>query len=330
MPNSKLKVVESVDNEEVVETTQIMAPKRTRAAKPKTVDGVAEENRITQIVYRKPEEIKVNHSLNNRFGQYKEEDLQDILDDLDAGIGIEYPLKTRKIPGTQAAIELVAGYRRHAAVKLWNTRHNPSQAILLPVIICTLNDEDAAAANIRENVRRKTLTPIDCAVGIRALRNRGISDKEICDKYYLKSPAWLSQTAKLLQLDKKTQEKVHDQKIPGDAAIVLADMPSETREMVIQAHELDKLKFTKSSVLKVMRECSDPPEDGEQLVDVKRHSRTLKEMVDFIEDYVFSPTLNEHGNKLMAGLKGFAYGKVSDDEMKRLLYELFPREKDKK
>ena len=316
---------------------------KTKAAEP------AEPGTPRAIVYRLPAEIEIHPERNKRFGTYKEADLADLLQDLDAGIGIEYPVKTRKIPGTANAVELVAGYRRCAAVALWNSRHKPSQAIRIPCLITTLNDEDAAEANVRENMHRQELTPMDCAVGIREFRNIGATSAHI-QKIYGRSEAWVIQTAKLLQLDRKTQERVHRGEIKAKTAVILADMSPEDRAVVIAAHDHDKLKFTETSVLKIGRECgavgdgkvekpaaaqSAGSADSSAGADSqarprapKRQSRTLKELVDYIEGFKFSPTINQQGQRLMNSLFAMIQGKLSDDDMDKLLWELFPTEKD--
>ncbi len=279
--------------------------------------------RTTLITYRLPEEIEPNPR-NNRFGSYTEEDLMDILGTLDAGKGIRTPIQTRRLPGTQDAVEIVAGSRRHAAVKLWNSRHAPSEAYRIPITIETMNDEDAMEANILENVQHLTLRPMDRAVGIRNMRLRGKSDTDICRMYNC-SPSTLMQSVKLLQLDRRTQERI-GKDIPGDAALVLAEMDTDSRSNVITQHELDGTKFTKSSVLKTGRLCGGI---GDGTADTsgrkpKRHSRTLKEITDYIEDFIFSPTLSEAGQQLMAAWKGMIEGKLSDDDMNKVLYDLFP------
>lgn len=285
--------------------------------------------RTTLITYRLPSEIEPNPR-NNRFGQYKEEDLLDLLDDLDDGVGIQTPLLTRKLMGTQGAIEIITGSRRHAAVVLWNSRHAPSEAYRLPVIITTMNDEDAAATNIRENVKWRTLTTMDRAVGIRNQRSLGKSDTQICKMFYC-SPSTLLQAVKLLQLDRRTQERVgakeNGKDIPADAALVLAEMDAESRTNIITQHDIDGTKFTKSSVLKTGRLCGgvgDGTEDAGSGRKPKRHSRTLKELTDYLEDRIFAEALSESGQRMLKGWKGMIEGKLGDDEMNKLLGELFP------
>jgi len=327
--------------------------------KPTEEDTIPSNVTPRQIVFRLPAEIEIHPERNKRFGSYKEADLADLLQDLDAGIGIEYPVKTRKIPGTANAIELVAGYRRCAAVALWNSRHKPSQAIKIPCLITTLNDEEAAEANVRENIHRHELTPMDCAVGIREFRNIGCSTEQI-QKIYGRSEAWITTTTKLLQLDRKTQERVHRREIKAKVGMILADMSPEDRAVVIAAHDHDRIRFTETSVLKTARQCgavsdgkevagkagaapSESAEGEANSADTdgaapsavrprtpKRQSRTLKELVDYIEGFKFSPTINEQGQRLMNALYAMIHGKLSDDDMNKLLWELFPTKKEEK
>lgn len=308
----------------------------------------AEPGTPRTITYRLPSEIEIHPERNKRFGTYKEADLLDLLGDLDSGIGIEYPVKTRKLPGTSTSIELVAGYRRCAAVQLWNSRHKPSQAIRIPCLITTMNDEEASEANVRENMHRHELTAMDCAKGIRDYRNEGKTTEQI-QKIYGRSEAWVLLTTKLLQLDRKTQERVQRGEIKAKVGIILADMSPDDRGIVIAAHDHDKLRMTQTSVLKIARQCGavgdGEIEKGESAEGdkgpgdsanqpskpraPKRQSRTLKELVDYIEDLKFSPTINQSGQRLLNSLCAMIQGKLSDDEMNKLLWELFPTEKDK-
>lgn len=295
------------------------------------------------------ESVVVDQRNNNRYGAYQEEDLRDLLEDLDNQKGIETPVICRPLPDYQPL--LVEGYRRHAAVTLWNSRHKPSEAVKLPVMLKEMNDDEALEANVAENVKRRSLTPMDVAVGIRNLTNNGRSDEEIAH-IYQKSPAWISRQRLLLRLDKHLRGRVHSGDILGTSAIELAELEDEKRGIVVTTIERDyNGKFSVTNIRKVgreiggfgdgvtpqpvqVREFTEEDEcDGRVEMPQRskghtprRKQRTLKELNDYFDRWDMNMRLTQIGRDYIRLHIGLLSGKVSDEDMDRAIVTLFAAE----
>ncbi len=294
------------------------------------------------------EGIIVEQKNNNRFGTYTEDDLKDLLGDIESGKGIEMPVICR--PAADRRPILVQGYRRYASVKLWNSRHKPSEAKFLPVILRDMNDEEALESNVIENVNRRSLTPMDSAVGIRNLTNAGRTEDEIAS-IYRKSTAWVSQTRKLLSLDKSLQKKVHESGIagtkggiPGSAGIELADIDAEYRGIVVATIENSyNGRFSTTNIRKAGREIgafgdgvtqnkveyrrTDPMDllasSHTRGHTPKRKQRTVREQNDYWDKWEMDPRLTVDGQAYAKLQLGFISGKVTDEEMDKYVINLY-------
>lgn len=308
------------------------------------------EGAVEVPFYRIPiESIEVEARFNNRFGTYTEADVQDLYDDLSNGRGIRTPVTCRLLPDRRP--RLVEGYRRYAAVNLWNSRHKPSESIKLPVIITEMNDEEAMESNILENVVRKNLTPMDVAIGIRNLKVAGHTEQEIA-KIYRKSLAWVVQHIKLLSLERHLQKKVHVGEIPGSAAFDLADMSSEHRGIVVVGIENDfKGKFTCTNIRKLGREIGaigdghtavqpTAPAPGAESAEStagdllqtstpkrahipRRKQRTVSEVNDYLDSFDGSDKINLQGQEYITLHLRFISGSASNDDMVKWLMQHF-------
>lgn len=287
------------------------------------------------------EGIVVEQRNNNRFGTYTVEDIQDLLEDLDKGKGIRSPVVCRPLSDRRPL--LVEGYRRYAAIKYWNSIHKPSESMKLPVIICEMNDEEALESNVGENVRRRNLTPMDSAIGIRNLSNMGKDDNEI-KGIFRKSLAWVKQTRKLLSLDRDLQNRIHKDLIPATVGIELSEMSLEDRGIVVAAIENDfKGKFSLTNLHKAAREVG-AIGDGETARPVvnnnadstdllasshtkghtpKRKQRTVREINDYLDRWELNDTITQHGRSYIKLQMGFISGKTTDGEMDQFIVSTF-------
>lgn len=286
------------------------------------------------------EGIVVEQRNNNRYGTYTVEDIQDLLEDLDKGRGIRSPVVCRSLSDKRPL--LVEGYRRYAAVKYWNSIHKPSEFLKIPVIICEMNDEEALESNVGENVRRRNLTPMDSAIGIRNLSNTGKDDKEIA-RIFRMSLAWVHQTRKLLSLDRDLQARIHKGKIPSTVGIELSEMTQEERGIVVAAIENDfKGKFSLTNIHKAGREIgaigdgetSRPVVNNNDSTDLlasshtkghtpKRKQRTVREINDYLDRWELNSTITPTGRSYIKLQMGFISGKTTDDEMDQFILGTF-------
>jgi ParB-like chromosome segregation protein Spo0J len=223
----------------------------------KTINLKSGAKRFEQFLVL-PEEIHVEPKENGRAFWRPFMDL--VVQILVAG-KVHTPLETRKINDNK--IQLVAGYRRHAASCFINAHladgtlerileqagfsgvQIPAEPIRVPVTVENMNAKEAFLRNLSENRDRADTTVVDDAHNVRRLRDQyGFTDEEICKAYGTvqadgtvkpMSPAWLSQLRLILQHDEKTQMEIHEGMIAASSAQFLAaKIPEPQRRPVIE------------------------------------------------------------------------------------------------
>lgn len=147
---------------------------------------------------------------------------------------------------------LVAGFRRRAAGLMINEqRHDPEflEAIgdearaklellgddpfLLDAKLDNINEAQAFLANVRENVEREQLSPMDCMKIVLILRHQGMNDAAIA-KIFGRKPWYVYHLMKLATLSPRIQELVDQGIIKLEvAAKTLARVPESEREMMV-------------------------------------------------------------------------------------------------
>lgn len=144
---------------------------------------------------------------------------QESLEELIASIrerGVLQPLLVRPHPTLPDRYQIVAGERRWRA----------AQAVPLhevPVLVRRLDDRDAAAAALVENLQRTDLDPIEEAEGLRRLiETHGITQDE-AGRMIGKSRAHVANTLRLLNLPKPVQVHLREGRLTaGHARALLA------------------------------------------------------------------------------------------------------------
>lgn len=183
-----------------------------------------------EFFFVSPGEIQVDHSLNGRWTEHAEDDVTDLAESFHRE-GQLQPCLVRKVAGNK--LQLVAGYRRHAAVVKHNELY-PDSPLQLKVIVTTVNDQEAFFRNVEENRARKSTSPVDDAVNQRKLRDAmGWKDKDIAALYKM-SQGYVSQLKKILTLSRKTQEKIHAGKLTVAVALDLASLPTDRADAIVE------------------------------------------------------------------------------------------------
>ncbi len=125
-------------------------------------------------------------------------------------------------------MQLVLGYRRCAAAKLYNERH-PDQSMKLRAKVVIVNDEEAFRKNVVKNRERAECSPVDDAHNQRRLREVfGWTDARIAEFYHV-SPAHVCTLKKLLALPSDVPGLVHGRTLSVQAATGLATCPPPSR-----------------------------------------------------------------------------------------------------
>lgn len=176
-----------------------------------------------------PKEIAVDDELNGRWDKHSEADIESMIHSF-ATEGQLQAVQVRRVQDNR--VQLVLGYRRHAAALLHNQR-NPESPMKLRCRVVQVNDEEAFRRNVVENRERKDATPVDDAYNQRRLREQyGWNENQIAEFYHY-SASYVSTLAKLLTLPKKVQRQVHEKKLSVATATAVADLaPTEQEEVL--------------------------------------------------------------------------------------------------
>ena len=167
------------------------------------------------VFFIDPQEIIVDEKLNGRWEPHDEAAITSLAKSFEEE-GQLQPVQVRRVADNR--VQLVMGYRRHAAVVEFNRLH-PDKPMKLKAIVVTINNEEAFRRNIVENRERQETTPIDDAFNQRRLRDDyGWTDTKIAEFYGL-TPPYVGLLKKLLTLPTATQKLVHSRQLSVKAGL---------------------------------------------------------------------------------------------------------------
>lgn len=130
--------------------------------------------------------------------------------------GIIQPITVRRL---NEGFELIAGERRWRAAQL-------AQLQKIDAIVHDVDDEQAAAWALIENLQREDLNPMERAEGIRRLREaHGYTQQQVAGVLGL-SRSGVANTLRLLELDLEVQAYVQEGKLHEGTGKALAACPS--------------------------------------------------------------------------------------------------------
>jgi len=121
-----------------------------------------------------------------------------------------------------AIVELASGHRRTEAIRLLNEDDTVTDGDLkgaglvpgyVPVDMQRLSDEEMLDLGTIENVQRKDLSPIEEARQIQEHKGFGRTNAEIGEIFGGRSPSWVSNRTRLLDLPQEVQVAVHEDEI---------------------------------------------------------------------------------------------------------------------
>ena len=182
------------------------------------------------VFYIDPHEIIVDEKLNGRWEPHDEEAVKALAKSYEEE-GQLQAVQVRKVADNR--VQLVMGYRRHAAAVEFNKRH-PDKPMKLKAVVVTINDEEAFRRNIVENRERRETTPIDDAYNQRRLReNFGWNDTRIAAFYGVTAP-YVGLLKKLLSLPTDTQKLVHGRQLSVKAAAALTELTPEEQQKALE------------------------------------------------------------------------------------------------
>lgn len=260
-----------------------------------------------------PDEIVYDDKENSRHTPHSEEEIKATAESI-LEVGQIQPIVLRKIDGGR--LKLVAGYGRVKAVKYINTVLQPDHPVKLLCRVVDANAEEAFAQNVKENLDRKELSPIDIAHAQRRFEDVHGWPKERIATFFNKSVAYLGSLKALLRLETTVQQAVSNGDLGVAAALDLAKLPEEKRaEVVKEATDPETGKVDPAPIRAAVRERQQENGSGKQ--------RTVKEIKQFLAapldpaEYAGRKSVRLLANALIE----FINGKIDDAAMIEALDE---------
>ena len=181
-----------------------------------------------------PFQLVSTGALSPNPGQPRDNFTEESLNELANSIrekGILQPLLVR--PSTQpGTFQIIAGERRWRAAKMTGLEK-------IPVIVQTLDDNEAMIVALIENIQREDLNPIELAKGLLALKDAlGINQDGLAEKLG-KQKSTISNCLRLLRLSGNAQEALTKGQITQGHARALLGLPAGEASETLLARIID-------------------------------------------------------------------------------------------
>jgi len=189
--------------------------------------------------------------------------------------GVLQPVLVRPLTGSAAGAgfvshEIVAGERRWRAAKLAGLE-------TVPVVIRDLDDQEALAIALIENLQREDLNPIEIAESLlRLTQEFGMTHQEAGDSIG-RSRSSVSNLLRLLELDYPTRERLAAGRL--DMGHARALLPLETRQQTQIAERIETDQLSVRQVEKLVADLLSQPEEKEKtrkVVTIESQTRWLQ------------------------------------------------------
>jgi len=149
---------------------------------------------------------------------FDETSLRELADSIRAQ-GVIQPVVLRRRSGEY---ELIAGERRWRAAQLAGLER-------VPAVVREIDDTQAAAIALIENLQRENLNPIEQAKATARLVNEfGLTHQQVAEILGSSRPA-VSNALRLLELDEEVQAMLADQRLDTGHARALLSLPAESQ-----------------------------------------------------------------------------------------------------
>lgn len=206
---------------------------------------------VKEIVIKEPAEIKVRLSqIEPNKEQPRKMFDEDALIELSESIkqyGVLQPLLVQK---KEDYYEIIAGERRWRAAKLAGVKE-------VPVVIKDYSDQEIMEIALIENIQREDLNPIEEAQAYqRLIKDYKLKQDEIAEKVS-KSRATITNSLRLLKLDKRVQEMVMEGKLSNGHARTIISVEDKDKQFMIAQKIFDE-NLSVREVEKLMRELEKP------------------------------------------------------------------------
>ena len=219
-----------------------LIPEETKDEKDVVVKEVVKE-----VVVKEPAEVKVRISQvepnKEQPRKYFDEDALIELSESIKQYGVLQPLLVQK---KDNYYERIAGERRWRAAKLAGVKE-------IPVVIKDYSDQEVMEIALIENIQREDLNPIEEAQAYqRLIKDYRLKQDEVAEKVS-KSRAAITNSLRLLKLDKRVQEMVMEGKLSNGHARTIISIEDGDKQYAIAQKIFDE-KLSVREVEKLMRE----------------------------------------------------------------------------
>ena len=219
-----------------------LIPEETKDEKDVIVKEVVKE-----VVVKEPAEVKVRISQvepnKEQPRKYLDEDALIELSESIKQYGVLQPLLVQK---KDNYYEIIAGERRWRAAKLAGVKE-------IPVVIKDYSDQEVMEIALIENIQREDLNPIEEAQAYqRLIKDYRLKQDEVAEKVS-KSRAAITNSLRLLKLDKRVQEMVMEGKLSNGHARTIISIEDGDKQYAIAQKIFDE-KLSVREVEKLMRE----------------------------------------------------------------------------
>ncbi len=217
--------------------------------------------------------------------------------------GVIQPLIVQK---KDKHFEIIAGERRWRAAKLAGIKE-------VPVIIKEYTDQEVMEISLIENIQREDLNPIEEAQAYkRLLEEYNLKQDEVAERVS-KSRSAVTNSLRLLKLDKRVQQMMVDEKISGSHARTLLTLEDGEAQYQIACRIFDE-KLSVREVEKLVKLIMNP----------KTPIETKEKPNDFIYRDIEERIKAILGTKVTVDHKANNKGKISieyysNDELERIM-----------
>lgn len=217
-------------------------------------ENVVVKEVVKEVIVKEPAETKVRISQvePNREQPRKMFD-EDALIELSESIkqyGVLQPLLVQK---KDNYYEIIAGERRWRAAKLAGVKE-------IPVIIKDYSDQEVMEIALIENIQREDLNPIEEAQAYqRLIKDYKLKQDEVAEKVS-KSRAAITNSLRLLKLDKRVQEMVMEGKISNGHARAIISIEDGDKQYMVAMRIFDE-KLSVREVEKLMKQLDKPKKE---------------------------------------------------------------------
>ena len=289
----------------------LIAPKTRPEQKTQTTSAAVkpEKETIVKTVVKKEEvKLRISEVEPNREQPRKKFDEDALLELADSirQFGVLQPLLVQKRDGYY---EIIAGERRWRAAKMAGLKE-------VPVVIKDFTDQQIVEISLIENIQREDLNPIEEALAYKRLLSEfKLKQDEVAERVS-KSRTAVTNSVRLLKLDRRVQQMVIDEMISTGHARALLSIEDGDQQYKIAMQVFDE-KLSVREVEKLMKKLQNSNEKKEK--QKPEHEFIYQDMEEKIKALL--------GTKVTISPKANHNGKIvidyySDDELERLM-ELF-------